>query len=65
MRFVFTYYCDIIMVEDINGFISVSISANIINRAECLFKKAGFNTRSGYLQDRLRRAIEQDEKNFR
>lgn len=52
------------MAEDVNGFVTVSISSMLNNRAESLYKRAGFNTKSGYIQDRLRRAIEKDEKNL-
>lgn len=46
-----------------NGFIQVSVSAVLVKKSDQLYKKLGFHTRSGYIQDRLRRAIEIDEKN--
>jgi metal-responsive CopG/Arc/MetJ family transcriptional regulator len=46
-----------------NGFTPVSISDFLIDRIDKVFKNAGFNTRAGYIQDRLRRAVEKDEKN--
>ena len=49
---------------DNNGFIQVSVSAILVKKADKLFKKQGFHTRSGYIQDRLRRSIEKDEKNI-
>lgn len=45
-----------------NGFISLSILENLSDRADKLYKKFGFGTKSGYIQDRLRRAIEADEE---
>jgi len=48
-----------------NGFVSISITKNLTDRADELYRKAGFATRSGYIQDRLRRAIERDEVRIR
>lgn len=52
------------MVDNDNGFKTVSITVLLLERAEKLFRKAGFSTRTGYIQDRLRRAVESDEKEF-
>lgn len=47
-----------------NGFSSTSISSILVERVDRLFVKAGFNTRAGYIHDRLRRAVERDESRF-
>jgi metal-responsive CopG/Arc/MetJ family transcriptional regulator len=45
-----------------NGFDNVSISKRLTQRVDALLPKINlFNTRASYIQDRLRRAIEEDE----
>ena len=56
-----TYYCDKSMA---NGYSTVSISDLLLDRIDILIKNAGFSTRAGYIQDRLRRAIEKDELRY-
>lgn len=46
------------------GYVSISIPKNLIDRVDKLFEHAGFTTRSGYIQSRLRRAIERDETKY-
>jgi len=46
------------------NFTSVSIYDNIIERVDKIFKKAGFNNRSSYIQDRLRDSLEKDEEKY-
>jgi metal-responsive CopG/Arc/MetJ family transcriptional regulator len=45
----------------VDGFTSISIADPIIKRVDKIFKKARFNTRSGYIIYQLRKALEQDE----
>lgn len=47
-----------------NGFTSISINNLIIERIEKIFYKAGFSTRSGYIQDRLRDCVEEDIEKY-
>jgi metal-responsive CopG/Arc/MetJ family transcriptional regulator len=44
-----------------NGFRSISILISLMNRVDKIYEKMGFNTPSGYVQDRLRKSIENDE----
>jgi metal-responsive CopG/Arc/MetJ family transcriptional regulator len=46
------------------NYTSVSISDLIINRVDKLFIKAGFTNRASYIQQKLRDAIEKDEKRY-
>ena len=48
----------------VNGFTSVNINDLIIQRIDKIFLKAGFSTRASYVQDRLRDALEKDEKKY-
>ena len=43
------------------GYSSISIPDLLVDRVDQLFSKFAFATRTGYINDRLRRAIERDE----
>ena len=47
-----------------NGFTSISVNNLIMERIEKIFYKAGFSTKSSYIQDRLRDSVEKDFKKY-
>jgi len=50
------------MADEERTFKSVSLPKNLYERAENLFSKFHYHTRTRYIEDRLRHAIEKDEK---
>jgi len=46
------------------NFVSTSISDLLIARVDRIFHKAGFRTRARYIHNRLRLAVERDEKRY-
>ena len=53
------------MVDEERTFTTISISKNIVDRIEQVYKKGGYNTKSGMIQDCLRRAVERMESRIR
>ena len=53
------------MVDEERTFTTISISKNIVDRIEQVYKKGGYNTKSGMIQDCLRRAVERMEARIR
>ena len=47
------------------NFVSISISKNIVERIEQIYGTAGYNTKTGLIQDCLRRAVERMESRIR
>jgi len=53
------------MADQEKNFISISISKNIVERIDQVYKKFGYGTKSGMIQDCLRRAVERMESRIR
>jgi metal-responsive CopG/Arc/MetJ family transcriptional regulator len=52
------------MNDEVKGFTTVSISDNLIDRIDDIFSRAGFGTRGGYINSRLRSIVEKDELRY-
>ena len=53
------------MADQEKNFVSISISKNIVERIDQVYKKFGYGTKSGMIQDCLRRAVERMESRIR
>jgi len=53
------------MVGEDRAFTTISISKNIVDRIDNVYAKFGYNTKSGMIQDCLRRAVERMEARIR